>query len=151
MVLGEDDPSLDLPEDQRWAASIHGKSREFSSVLCEGISETLVLLAVHGNHLFRTRLGFDCEAEAVRLVRDLLTPLTARSLEANDRDLPTYAEAVPSEFLSILEKDLKSEKSAAMGLMRPADTGVFRNCPRTGLLWALEGLAWNPIRWAVRP
>ena len=29
MVLGEDDPSLDLAEDQRWAASIHGKTRNF--------------------------------------------------------------------------------------------------------------------------
>ncbi|WP_441267715.1 hypothetical protein AB7G19_03060 [Bradyrhizobium sp. 215_C5_N1_1] len=29
MVLGEDDPSLDLAEDERWAASIHGKVREF--------------------------------------------------------------------------------------------------------------------------
>lgn len=144
IVLGEDDPSLDLPEDQRWAASFHGKSREFSPVLREGISETLVLLAVHGNHLFSSRLGFDCEAEAARLVRDLLTPLTTRSLEANDQDLPTYAEAVPSEFLGILEKDLKSSESASIGLMRPADTGVFGSCPRTGLLWALEGLAWNP-------
>ena len=27
MVLGEDDPALDLPEDQRWAAAIHGKTR----------------------------------------------------------------------------------------------------------------------------
>ncbi|MBK7846256.1 MAG: hypothetical protein IPJ73_02190 [Zoogloea sp.] len=60
-VLGEDDPTLDLPESERWAATIHGKSREFSSSLREGISETLVLLAVHGNHLFQTRLGFNCE------------------------------------------------------------------------------------------
>jgi hypothetical protein len=28
--------------------------------------------------------------------------------------------------------------------LRSADTGVFSSCPRTGLLWALEGLAWNP-------
>ena len=48
MVLGEDDPALDLDEDQRWATSIHGKTREFSIAFREGISETLVLLAVHG-------------------------------------------------------------------------------------------------------
>jgi hypothetical protein len=46
MVLGEDDPALDLEEDQRWAAAIHGTTREFSGVFREGISETLVLLAV---------------------------------------------------------------------------------------------------------
>ena len=147
MVLGEDDPALDLAEDQRWAASIHGKTREFSSVFREGISETLVLLAVQGGQLFKSRLGVDTEVEAVRVVRDLLqTPLTTRTLEANDRDLPTYAEAAPDEFLSILERDLRSENPAVFGLLSPVSAGVFGSSPRrTGLLWALEGLSWSPV------
>jgi hypothetical protein len=146
MVLGEDDPALDLAEDQRWAASIHGKTREFSGAFREGISETLVLLALHGGFLFKGRLGVDTQIEAVCVVRDLLpTPLTTRVLEANDRDLPTYAEAAPDEFLSILERDLKSKDPAVLGLLRPADTSIFGRSPsRTGLLWALEGLSWNP-------
>jgi addiction module HigA family antidote len=144
MVLGEDDPSLDLEEDQRWAASIHGKTREFSGAFREGISETLVLLAVHGGNLFKNRLGVDAEIEAVRVVRDLLTPLTTRILEANDHDLPTYAEAAPDEFLSILERDLRNEKPAVLGLLRPAGAGMFGHPSRTGLLWALEGLSWSP-------
>jgi addiction module HigA family antidote len=146
MVLGEDNPALDLDEDQRWAASIHNKTREFSGAFREGISETLVLLAVHGGHLFKSRLGVDTEIEAVRVVRDLLpTPLTTRVLEANDRDLPTYAEAAPDEFLSILERDLKSNDPAVLGLLRPANRDVFGHPSRTGLLWALEGLSWNPV------
>lgn len=146
MVLGEDDPALDLAEDQRWAAAIHGKTREFSGAFREGISETLVLLAVHGPHLFKQRLGIDTEVEVVRVVRDLLRdPLTTRILEANDRDLPTYAEAAPDEFLTILERDLKTDAPAVLGLLRPAGTGAFGRSPsRTGLLWALEGLSWNP-------
>jgi addiction module HigA family antidote len=146
MVLGEDDPALDLEEDQRWAASMHGKTREFSGAFREGISETLVLLAVHGGHLFKSRFGIDTQIEAARIVRDLLpTPLTTRALEANDRDLPTYAEAAPDEFLSILERDLKSKDPAVLGLLRPVATGVFSHPSRTGLLWALEGLSWNPV------
>jgi addiction module HigA family antidote len=146
VVLGEDDPALDLPEDQRWAAAIHGKTREFSSAFREGISETLVLLAVHGGHLFKSRLDVDTEIEAVRVVSDLLhAPLTTRILEANDRDLPTYAEAAPDEFLSILERDLRSKDPAVLGLLRPATAGAFGHPSRTGLLWALEGLSWNPV------
>ena len=145
MVLGEDDPKLDLPEGERWAASFHGKSREFSAALREGISETVVLLAVHGNHLFQTRHGYDCELSATRLVRDLLTPLKTRILEANDRDLAAYAEAAPNEFLSILEEDLKTDAPESYGLMRPVNTGIFGGeSARSGLLWALEGLAWSP-------
>ncbi|MCW2858245.1 MAG: higA, partial [Marmoricola sp.] len=144
MVLGEDDPSLDLAEDQRWAASIQGKTREFSSAFRQGISETLVLLAVHGVTLFKGRLGIDTESEATMVVRDLLrTPLTTRILEANDQDLPLYAEAAPTEFLSIIERDLRAESPAVLGLLRPAGSGMFGSPSRTGLLWALEGLAWN--------
>lgn len=145
MVLGEDDPALDLPEKDRWAASIHGKKREFSGAVREGISETLVLLAVHGKNLFGKRLGFDGELAAAKLVRDLLEPLSTRKLEANDRDLPLYAEAAPDAFLDMIERDLRSTQPGTLGLLRPADTGLFgSSCPRTGLLWALEGLAWNP-------
>lgn len=145
-ALGEDDPALDLDEDQRWTASTHGQIREFSSAFREGISETLVLLAVHGSQLFKSSLGIDTEVEALRTVRDLLTaPLTARILEANDRDLPTYAEAAPDEFLSIIERDLRSESPAVFSLLRPVKSGMFGGSPsRTGLLWALEGLSWNP-------
>jgi hypothetical protein len=145
-VLSEDDPALDLEVDQRWAAALYEKTREFSGAFREGISETLVLLAVHGGHLFKSRLGVDTEVEALLVVRDLLpTPLTTRILEANDRDLPTYAEAAPGEFLSIIERDLKSNTPAVFGLLRPVDAGLFGVSPsRTGLLWALEGLSWNP-------
>ncbi|MEO8411025.1 MAG: hypothetical protein ABI478_10675, partial [Propionivibrio sp.] len=145
MVLGEDDPSLDFAEEQRWAASIHGKTREFSPAFRQGISETLVLLAVHGVGLFKARLGIDTEVEAALVVRDLLNdPLTTRVLEANDRDLPLYAEAAPTEFLSIIERDLKASSPAVFGLLRPAGSGMFGSPSRTGLLWALEGLAWSP-------
>jgi len=144
IVLSEDDPKLDLTEGERWAAAFHGKSREFSSALREGISETLVLLAVHGNQLFRNRLGFDCEFAAMRLVRELLTPLKMRILEANDRDLAAYAEAAPGEFLSILEEDLKTDSPETYALLRPVSSGIFGGgSARCGLLWALEGLAWS--------
>lgn len=145
MVLGEDDPRLDLPEDKRWLASIYGKTRTFSAPLRKGICETLVLLSIHGDGLFERRLGFNCRTQVTLLIRKLLTPLKTRILEAQDNDLVMYSEAAPNEFLSILENDLLSDSPATYGLMRPADSGIFGGgCPRTGLLWALEVLAWNP-------
>src|SRR5205823_11890393 len=49
------------------------------------------------------------------------------------------------EFLAIIERDFKTDTPAVLGLLRPAGTGVFGRSPsRTGLLWALEGLSWNP-------
>lgn len=142
-VLGEDDPRLDLPEKDRWAAAIHNKRRAYSESLRDGVAETVVLLAVHGKALVEQRIGFSCEDAATMLVRSLLTPLTARKLEANQGDLPAYAEAAPEEFLEILEADLRSTQPESLGLLRDSDT-MFGGCPRSGMLWALEGLAWNP-------
>ena len=143
-VLSEDDPALDLPEEDRWAASLYGKKRKFSEAVREGICETLVFLSVHGKNLFGKHLGFDGEYEAAKIVRDLLVPVTTRKLEANGRDLPLYAEAAPATFLDIIEHDLRTKKPEVLGLLKPANTGIFGSCPRAGLLWALESLAWNP-------
>jgi addiction module HigA family antidote len=144
IVLSETDPALELPEDKRVYASFYGKTREHSRALREGICETLVLLAVHGNNLFGKRLGINVEDEVNGLIRGLLTPLTPNKLHSHSGDLPMYAEAAPQEFLKIVEEDLKSADPQVYCLMKPADTGIFGSCPRTGLLWALENLAWNP-------
>ncbi len=146
MVLGEDNPALDLPEEKRWLAPLHDKIRAFSGAFRAGIAETLVLLAVHGGGVFDRRLGVDIDGLVARLVRDLLpTPLTTRILEANQRDLPIYAEAAPETFLSILECDLTTAEPAVLGLLRPVESQAFGvSLSRSGLLWALESLAWNP-------
>lgn len=144
IVLSEKDPALDLPEDKRAFANLYGKSREHSGALRDGICETLVLLAVHGNNLFEKRLGINVTAKVDALIRRLLTPLTPEKLLSQTGNLPLYAEAAPQEFIHIIEEDLKSAQPQVYELMKPADTGVFGSCPRTGLLWALEGLAWKP-------
>ncbi len=144
IVLSETDPALDLPEDERPFAGLYGKTREHSRALREGICETLVLLAVHGNSLFPDRLGINMEVKVNLLIRSLLTPLTPEKLLSQSDDLPLYAEAAPEEFLKIIEADLKTAEPQIYALMKPADTGFFGGCPRTGLLWALESLAWKP-------
>lgn len=142
LVLSEDDPALDLPEEQQWAAGIYGKTREISGALREGLAETLVLLAVYGPALFKARLSFDTAAHANKLVRDLLTPLTRKALESQVDNLPLYSEAAPETFLSLIEADLATPEPVTLELMRPIGDIPFGRSHRTGLLWALENLAW---------
>ena len=144
-VLSETDPALDLPEDKRWAAGLYGKVRDHSAALREGICETLVILSVHGNHLFRARLGIDVECRVSSLVRGLLTPLTLDKLLSHDGDLPRYAEAAPDGFLRLMEEDLQQPQPVVLGLLKPVESGAFGRCLRTGLLWALECLAWKHL------
>jgi plasmid maintenance system antidote protein VapI len=145
-VLCEHDPALELPPDRRWAAAIYERVRAHSPVLRDSICETLVVLAVHGNNLFKAKLQFDVEARVNKLIRDLLTPLDANTRASQQDDLPRYAEAAPEVFLDILREDLASGKPQVLELLKPADVGVLGGCARSGLLWALELLAWKPER-----
>ncbi len=147
IVLSERDPALDLPEDKRSWANIYGKTRNHSSVLREGMCETLVLLAIHGNDLFSDRLGYDVEAHVNATVRELLMPFAAETWASQKSDLPLYAEAAPDLFLDIVEQDLQTDDPKILSLLKPASTEIFGGgCARSGLLWALELLAWKPER-----
>jgi addiction module HigA family antidote len=144
-VLSESDPALELPEEDRWAAALHGKKRDHSGALRDGVCETLVILSVHGNDLFQDRLGIDADSRVAILIRKLITPLTLEGLLSHDRDLPRYAEAAPEEFLRIIEEDLGRNAPVVFGLLKQVDRDSFWGSPsRTGLLWALECLAWKP-------
>ncbi len=143
LVLAEDDPALDLPEEQRWAANVYGKSRSISTALRQGIRETVLLLAINGPSLFDQRTNLNLGFAVERLISSLLEPLNLRKLEAQTDMLPFYAEAAPELFLNIIERDLQAPQPIVRGLLRPASSTLFGGCPRTGLLWALETTAWS--------
>ena len=142
-VLSESDPALELPEEKRWAAALYGKKRNYSDALRESICDTLIILSVHGNNLFQSRLGINIEDRVEGLIRRLLTPLTLEKLLSHDHDLPRLAEAAPGVFLNLIEEDLRSKDPIVFGLLKPVDS-TWASPSRTGLLWALECLAWKP-------
>lgn len=142
-VLGERDPSLDLPEEKRWAAAIYEKSRRHSSALQMGIAGTLVWLSVHGNSVFR-HINGDLNGMVGAFVRNLLTPFNEEKWLSQKAFLMSYAEAAPDVFLDMLEEDLAQPNPTLLALMQPVSRGFGASPARTELLWALEGLAWNP-------
>ena len=144
LVLSERDPSLDLPEKDQCAANIHGKTRDISVALRKGIADSLVILAIHGNGLFKKRLGVDTQNQATLLVRKLFADMSRNTMASQSGELQNYAEAAPEEFLSIIEKDLEKENPNTQILMRLIDNPIYFGNPRIGLIWALEMLAWSP-------
>lgn len=145
-VLSEDDPALDLDKDDRWAANIHDKVRDHSSAIRDSICETLVVLSIYGQGLFGDRIGVSVSSHISYLIKKLLSEQNERVWESQKGDLPLYAEAAPEVFLDIVEDELASDNPAFSPLFLPASTGVFGSCDRTGMLWALELLAWAPSR-----
>lgn len=145
-VLSEDDPALDLDKEDRWAANLYDKVRGHSSAIRKSICNNLIILAVHGNALFGNRIDINVEGRVCALISNLLRDKTPRTWLAQKSDLPLYAEAAPDEFLSIVEEELKKSEPAFKNLFEPVSNTGFSSCDRTGMLWAMELLAWDSSR-----
>ena len=142
-VLSEEDPVLKLSGTKLWVADLYGKRRQYSYALRKSLCDTLVLLAVCGDKLVGKRLVINLEARVDRVVHRLLSPSAKSTWFSQRNELPQYAEAAPDTFLDILEKDLDSQ-DPQVNVLFTSSMGVFGRCPRSGLLWALELLAWEP-------
>jgi hypothetical protein len=141
-VLSIEDPALELPPKDRWLSGVQEKRIPHSASLRAGLAQTLCLLAS-----IAQRVGISAKEEAHlyvdRVVRGLLgnRPGWKRWYSLSGL-LPLLAEASPDSFLRALEDELAKEKPEVMELF--AEEGWMAHSAHTGLLWALENLAWFP-------
>ena len=145
-VLSEEDPALDLEKDERWLANLYDKARDHSEAIRKNICDNLIILSIHGDGLFGNRLVINVENLVSELIRKLLQGKNSKVWQSQQNELPRYAEAAPDEFLDIMEFELKPDKPAFASLFEPVGEGLFSDCDRTGMIWALELLAWDPSR-----
>ncbi len=147
-VLPERDPALDLPVEDRAYAAIHGKKRDFSGGLRNGIAHGALALTVTGERVCLDPV-VDCIAEqSCELAKTLVSPWEGDTLKSVNDILPAVAEMQPEIFLKALEDDLNTTQNIEE-LLTPIDRCIFgAHNYRTGLLWALETLAWSPQYYA---
>ncbi len=141
-VLRIDDPSLELPGEERYAAAIHGKVLPHSNNLREGLAEALALIGSQAASLTRCTQG-KASAIAVLSVRELFEESDWLRWGSLNSLLPTLSEASPSEFLLAVENSIAATPSPFDKLFEQEDTGVFGRNYITGLLCALEGISWE--------
>jgi hypothetical protein len=58
--------------------------------------------------------------------------------------LPLIAEAAPDIFMQAVERGLSGDRPILLSLFTDNGESDFGSSPHTGLLWALETLAWSP-------
>jgi hypothetical protein len=142
-VLLERDPQFDLPIDDRYAAALHGKVLSHSHALRGGVADGLALLgscSAEVEHASRGR----AEATARLAVRKILGEADWILWAGLNDVLPSLAEASPSEFLGAVEAALQTNPCRFDDVFAQEACGVTGRNYMTGLLWALEGLAWDP-------
>ncbi len=140
-VLREPDPQFELPPDERYMASIYGKVLRHSHQLREGIAESLALLGSHPKALISC-VG-KAEATAILAVREVLSDADWVRWASLDDLLPLLAEAAPGEFLDAVEKALQKVPCPFEELFAQETGGITGRTYISGLLWALETLAWD--------
>ncbi|GAH73844.1 unnamed protein product, partial [marine sediment metagenome] len=137
-VLGEEDPSLQLPLEQRNMAEILGKARKYSRSLRRGLVDAVARLAT---------LRADGQKWADRIVQTLLDPEHPRAFERwlSLADVfSEIAEASPNVFFNTLEEMLKRNDAVRFFQDREANDVLFSpTSAHVFLLWALERLAWQ--------
>ncbi len=148
-VLGAVNPALELLVEERWMASIRGKTPIHSSDLRKGLATTLAACGAFGNGVGVGAVG-TADDWAASFVAQLLRRANqdaSGDLWASLTDvLPLLAEAAPDVFLRSVQEGVTERRQPLLAKMftdRQRDA-FFVSSPHTGLLWALEGLAWSP-------
>jgi hypothetical protein len=141
-VLRERDPKFELPHEERYAASIHGKALRHSHVLRKGLAESLALVGSHPKALTSCSFG-KADATAVLAVREILAQADWVQWASLNDLLPLLAEAAPRELLDAVENALNSDPCPFDTVFAQEGSGIMGDNYMTGLLWALETLAWD--------
>jgi hypothetical protein len=145
-ILGEKDPQFDLPKDERYAASIHGKVLAHSRSIREGVVESVASLGAKGNALSSTSHG-KAEGTARLVVRKLLHEADWLTWASLNNEIPLLAEAAPEEFLDAVEAavaDPTTSPFVDVFQQEGSGGGLGGWNYITGILWGLETLAWQP-------
>jgi hypothetical protein len=141
-TLKEPDPALELPTEERYAANIHGKELKCSNVLRKGIAEGLAILGSQSDACVNCSQG-KAEAICQQVIHELLTDADWVLWGSLNSLLPTLAEAAPVEFLDATEKAMRMTPCPFDELFSQEGNAITGGNYLTGLLWALEGLAWD--------
>ena len=141
-ILQIDDPSFELPKDKRYMASIYDKSLPHSDNLRQGVAETLALLSNRFDSLSNCSDG-KAENVAHVTIHSLFKLSDWIRWGSLNSLLPTLAEASPKYFLQAVEEAINADPSPFDALFEQETTDTFGKNYLTGLLWALENIAWE--------
>lgn len=141
-ILGENDPAFDLPKGERYAASIHGNVLLHSTIIRQGVADGVALLGSKPHLLTNCSLN-KAEFTASSIVRELLDSTTWKRWASLNNLLPVLSEAAPTEFLNQIDSALNADPCQFDEIFAQEGDGFTGGNYLTGVLWALEGLAWE--------
>ena len=140
-TLSQVSPQFELPVDERYLAPVLGKTLAQSSTIREGLARTLALM---GTYPERAKNLDSVWYLPSQVITETLSEDKGWEIWATlSHDLATLAEASPDAVLDAAERCLSVGPSPLEELFGQGGSTLFAGTPYTGLLWALERLAWS--------
>lgn len=142
-IFGSTDPAFELPENQRFMASVLGKESKYSTSLRHGLVITLIMLVERESEV--NSFGINSTVDFVYgLIRDILSEMKSpEQLSTIAPSLPLLAEAAPKAVLEKLELEIENEDSNIWKLFVPSEDFITGRNYYTHILWTLEILVWH--------
>ncbi len=141
MVLRESDPKFELAIEDRFAAPLYGKTYSSQS-LRKGLAEGLALIGNYSSYLINCSLNKP-EHTIVLSIREIFNNSDWILWASLNDLLPIIAESAPDEFINSIDSALLKLPCPFDELFAQESNGFIGANYMTGLLWALEALAWE--------
>ena len=141
-VLSAVSPKFGMPISERHLADIYGQTLPHSGLLRDGIARTLALMGSQGERAQNVPNASDVPE---RILQRVFAENAGWEIWATlGNILPTLAEAAPEAVLSAIEQRMAATPNPFGSLFAQEGDPLFGGSVHTGLLWALERLAWTP-------
>ncbi|VFB14105.1 Plasmid maintenance system antidote protein [Bacteroides heparinolyticus] len=129
------------PENKDRFPTYFNNRRKYSDWSREGLVQSLILAGQ-----IRDKLpNIDNPQDWVdNIIFNLLNNASGEVWISIDKELPLIAEASPETFLKAVKKSLEKQEPEVMDMFKEEDGFFSKTSHHTGLLWALESLAWLP-------
>jgi hypothetical protein len=130
------------PADKNSFTAYFSKKHKYSNWSREGLAQSLILISrlndVKISNLDNPQNWVD------NIIFDLLNNASGEMWISVDYELPLISEASPESFLKAVKNSLAKEQPEIMDMFNEEDGFLHKTSHHTGLLWALENLAWLP-------
>lgn len=143
-VLKRPLPSFDLAPKDRMFAPLRGLHPYVSDDLRRGLVESLAFMGARGNGI-KLADGSSIEHAPIRILHDVFSAANSdwRIWASLSYHLPAFAEAAPEVFTKAVGEGLKASPSPLAPLFVEEEDFLFMRSYHSGLIWALETLAWK--------
>lgn len=116
------------------------KKRTYSDWVREGLAQSLILMSIPRVEVCLR----DPQSWVDRIIGGLLSKASGEMWVSINRELPLIAEASPQVFLESVSLSLSLPNPEVMDMFKEKPGILVPESSHTGLLWALEELAWMP-------